>query len=194
MDVTNSPLIQSIIFVTKVTHFLLQQIKVQQQRMTDLKKTLQRELKVQALPNDEMESNNLVGQHSHSLSMDSLNNHTVSTDSRSSPVPMLQTSGSVTRNMHTNKYIEKQLDRASPEPPRRASSRRQYEEDVNFAYLKHVVLKFMLSRESEVSYLILVLATCGFTNFISPEVTNSKLVADVILLEILAEHGTRRKQ
>ena len=130
--------------------------------MSDLKKTLQRELKVQALPNDEMsESNNLVSQHSHSLSMDSLNNQTLSTDSRSSPVPMLQTSGSVTRNMHTNKYIEKQLDRASPEPPRRASSRRQYEEDINFAYLKHVVLKFMLSRESEVSYFHFVLVIFG---------------------------------
>ena len=29
--------------------------------------------------------------------------------------------------------------------------RRDLEQDVNFQYLKHVVLKFMLSRESEVS-------------------------------------------
>ncbi len=135
-------------------------MKVQQQRMTDLKKTLQRELKVQALPNDELgENSNLVSQHTHSMSMDSLSStQTVApsaaaaADARSSPVPMLQTSGSVTRNMHTNKYIERQLERASPEPVRRATSRRHYEEDVNFAYLKHVVLKFMLSRESEVSY------------------------------------------
>ena len=119
--------------------------------MSDLKKTLQRELKVQSLPNDEMtDSNNLVSQHSHSISMDSLNTQTIANESRSSPVPMLQTSASVTRNMHTNKYIEKQLDRASPEPARRASSRKKFE-DVNFTYLKHVVLKFMLSRESEVS-------------------------------------------
>ena len=120
--------------------------------MSDLKKTLQRELKVQSLPNDEMtDSNNLVSQHSHSMSMDSLNTQTIANESRSSPVPMLQTSASVTRNMHTNKYIAKQLDRASPEPARRASSRRKFEEDVNFTYLKHVVLKFLLSRESEVS-------------------------------------------
>ena len=120
--------------------------------MSDLKKTLQRELKVQSLPNDEMtDSNNLVSQHSRSISMDSLNTQTITNESRGSPVPMLQTSASVTRNMHTNKYIEKQLDRASPEPARRASSRKKFEEDVNFTYLKHVVLKFMLSRESEVS-------------------------------------------
>ena len=120
--------------------------------MSDLKKTLQRELKVQSLPNDEMtDSNNLVSQHSHSISMDSLNTQTITNESRGSTVPMLQTSASVTRNMHTNKYIEKQLDRASPEPARRASSRKKFEEDVNFTYLKHVVLKFMLSRESEVS-------------------------------------------
>ena len=121
--------------------------------MSDLKKTLQRELKVQALPNDEMTepSNNLVSQHSHSVSMDALNSKSLAANVNNSAAPMLQTSGSVTRNMHTNKYIERQLERASPEPVRRSSSRRIHEEDVNFTYLKHVVLKFMLSRESEVS-------------------------------------------
>ncbi len=132
--------------------------------MSDLKKTLQRELKVQALPNDEglENSNNLVSLHGHghSMSMDSLNNPALIQDPRASPVPQLQTSQSSTRNMHTNKYIERQLDRASPEPGARegrggartgrGGGRRGYDDDVNIVYLKHVVLKFMLSNESEV--------------------------------------------
>lgn len=48
------------------------------------------------------------------------------------------------------------------------SPRKELEKDVNFKYLKHVVLKFMLSRESEVSlYLVLRLKVMDFKDYFS---------------------------
>lgn len=83
--------------------FKLQTIKVLQQRLSDMKKTLQRELRVpsSALDNDVVES----------------------------PPAILNPSSSQTVTA------------------KQTSTR---EEDVNFKYLKHVLIKFLTSREYEV--------------------------------------------
>lgn len=86
--------------------FFLQTIKVLQQRLSDMKKTLQRELRVpsSALDNDVVES----------------------------PPAILNPSSSQTVTAKQNNTKE---------------------EDVNFKYLKHVLIKFLTSREYEVIFI-----------------------------------------
>ena len=117
---------------------------MQQQRLTDLKKTLQRELKVQTLPNDELANGSSDTEISQSKTNSSTNHQAptagvntshqtltpeaalISHKSTHSPVPVRKS-----RNAHP------ELEEQGPE--------------VNIMYLKHVVLKFILSREAEVS-------------------------------------------
>uniref|UniRef100_T1IVN2 Golgin subfamily A member 1 n=1 Tax=Strigamia maritima TaxID=126957 RepID=T1IVN2_STRMM len=91
-------------------------IKLQQQRLSDMKKTLQRELKMQAVD---------------------VNNGDFLSDSNSR--------GSMIPKDANQAELMHKLQNLDTEPML---------EDINFRYLKHVVLKFMTSREYESQHLI----------------------------------------
>ena len=137
--------------------------------MSDLKKTLQRELKVQALPNDEVidftANSDSVSKSQGANAMDTLNFKPAEAAVNGTQVPTLALQPSVTRNVTTTKFVERHLRSASPEPGRTTCrlcgchGNHRWEDDVNYTYLKHVILKFMLSRETEV-YLCINSAIC----------------------------------
>lgn len=98
-------------------------IRLQQQRINDMKKTLQRELKVQSGPYD-------------AVCMEPSEK-----DSLLNSVSLHQ------RESHHSEIMQKlqSFDGTAPS---------SVVEDVNFCYLKHVILKFMTSREYEAQHLI----------------------------------------
>ena len=118
---------------------------MQQQRLTDLKKTLQKELKVQSLPNDEPSTNH------EALKAASVPTNNLPATPRvvtQAVVPPTTTPRPTTRPTQPDGMLDHR--RTS----RGSSSSVPGEElihDVNFQYLKHVVLKFMLSRDHEVN-------------------------------------------
>ena len=137
-------------------------MKKQEQRLRDLQKTLHRELKVQPLPSDEPV---IIDGAAQTPPMQRKVN-----DSRNSPFrdgndyrelsPMSM--GHVTKRELSPAMIGhemRQLELNSVSNHSKDSHgakvlndpRKELENDVNFKYLKHVVLKFMLSREAEVS-------------------------------------------
>lgn len=115
-------------------------MKKQEQRLTDLKKTLQRELKVQALPNDEP----IVVQGSDQSAQ------RLTPPNRPSPPRDFMNNGG---RLSPNRFLEVHSpnDKKNVHMPGGDNS---LDNEVNFQYLKHVVLKFMLSRESEALHLI----------------------------------------
>ena len=186
-------------------------LKKQEQTLKDLRVTLQRELKVQALPNDEAPEPSLnsaqstttgrasspgfynssssslsssisqqhqnhhnIYQHHHhphsnmnqsnyghgnSSSPSSQSFHPSSSTNPSAAVLAVQSSAPAYSGSSTMVSLTAQ----SPSVPSGAqdsltahttSVKRDLDKDVNFMYLKHVVLKFMLSREAEVSKLL----------------------------------------
>lgn len=197
----------------------MQTIKKLQHRMADLKKTLQRELNVQALPNDEDPTTgktfnnkltiNGAGGHSRNGSATlsskdigaihhSSNNLSPyqNTDygSRTGNTGSLPVSSSVTVNVDRRKYYDGASDFSGSDmenlvinnsttnnkrnnmknstynPTTTAAFSKDfpnstntyagvhYERDVNFDYLKHVIMKFMLSRETESVHLVKAVA------------------------------------
>ncbi|KAJ8311239.1 hypothetical protein KUTeg_011196 [Tegillarca granosa] len=129
-------------------------LKKQEQRLTDLKKTLQRELKVQALPNDDpvvMDG---------SLQTPPLQRKNLTESPRTSP-PKLSVENIVT-DPYNSSHKQSDFHVKTGFKPSANSVGEIYdgrgahplEKDINFQYLKHVVLKFMLSRESEAIQLI----------------------------------------
>ena len=135
---------------------------MQQQRLSDLKKTLQRELKVQALPNDEPVTvkqdtadstkrsssptlnPNIYPGHVELASMSNGNHPHISTSSSTKPleVPITVRSNGLSSHKRTRSALSlQQGDR---------DEGLTLWQDTNFEYLKHVVLKFVLSREHEV--------------------------------------------
>lgn len=134
--------------------------------MKDLRTTLQREFKVQSLPNDE--------------GLDQTGNNTSSTSpSLSRKIDSYQQQHFYQQNSHQPNFTRNSsynspsaavltvqslsntltLTSSSSSVPCGATDaltvhttnvKRDLDKDVNFLYLKHVVLKFMLSRESEV--------------------------------------------
>ena len=153
-----------------------QTIRMQQQRLTDLKKTLQRELKVQTLPNDDQplsdsESVRPLGRtlaESRSHSAVSLNHassnssapHSVSS-SRTTPSLLYTNSAKISIDatlmgsagqslMVHNAASNNTGGHKKRKPPFNAKGEYDHTQDLNLEYLKHVVLKFMLSREAEV--------------------------------------------
>ncbi|KAL4229904.1 GRIP domain [Mactra antiquata] len=179
-------------------------LKKQEQRLNDLKKTLQRELKVQSLPNDEPidpkvmaltpplpRKNSLTrGHHDHTS-----RNQRMTTHERS-PLPndsvfdaMSESNNSIgtqdyfvgdssslgqghrlnfgkiphsAKNNHATIMVNDShgaySSHGSSGHSRTTSAQgfdmRHLEKDINFQYLKHVVMKFMLSREHEAIQLI----------------------------------------
>lgn len=122
-------------------------IKNLQQRLNDIKKTLQKELKYQNvhLPNENVET-------------------------KPSNLHKTPSSQSLTTKPAYTSYNSQQQVRApnhpnsipflnSPNspPPVNNSHLSSLHDDVNFKYLKHVVLKFLCSREYEVSILFICL-------------------------------------
>ncbi|KAK3088112.1 hypothetical protein FSP39_014858 [Pinctada imbricata] len=163
------------------------ELKKKEQRLTDLKKTLQRELRVQSAPPSDQD-----GERSQSPLREASDGNI--SDSRLSPVPTpkFQKENSETRGFTNSLPKVHELNHVSSSSPavledisvHEANSRRTYsepqsymkshpdprtgrlsltnsagdmnslEKEVNFQYLKHVILKFMLSRESEAVHLI----------------------------------------
>lgn len=91
-------------------------VKLQQQRLNEMKKTLQKELRVQALPMDSVPCNTLPPQ--------------------------------------TPATIDVSLNEFIPAIPRDNGVTCSKCDHLNYEYLRHVVIKFMLSRESEAIHLI----------------------------------------
>ncbi|XP_055898837.1 golgin subfamily A member 1-like [Biomphalaria glabrata] len=144
-------------------------VKKQEQTIKDLRTTLQRELKVQTVPSedglDQTTNNTVTSSPAIARKYDSYqqqhsqqNQAGVTSSSRTAtnPAPAvlsLQTSSS---NMVTVTSSSSSVP-GSPHDAMLAHStivKRELDKDVNFLYLKHVVLKFMLSRESEAIQLI----------------------------------------
>ena len=152
-----------------------------QQRLNELKKTLQRELKVQSLPNDETS-----GRLTPSSSSKDLNHQVTATNSLSNnhrqecstPASISVTTQDgvdhqLSSHHHTKRlnFMHKhqtmsEFNARYPSIPQDALSSQRMQNsslkghycdpkdfsyDINFEYLKHVVLKFLLSREHEVS-------------------------------------------
>jgi hypothetical protein len=181
---------------------LFQALKKQEQRLNDLKKTLQRELKVQSLPNDEpidpkvsaltppLPRKNSLTQKTHHSDHSTRTRRISSHDRSPGPTdPVMDTVDGINNSIGTQDFF---LGDNSPHNQHKSSSERisfgvpnshatisvtdsrgpagltgafashaqfrnrefetrHLEKDINFQYLKHVVMKFMLSREHEVS-------------------------------------------
>lgn len=159
---------------------MFQVVKKQEQTLKDLRVTLQRELKVQALPNDESSdmttSSSASNSRSRSHKFDTnlqpdlqqyhqqkqylrqQNYHQpsiVHTDSTNSALPaVLSVQGSSLSNMVTLTAMSSSVPTSATDAlmVHTSNVKRELDKDINFLYLKHVILKFMLSRESEVSF------------------------------------------
>ena len=180
----------------------MQALKKQEQKINDLKKTLQRELKVQSLPNDEPMDPKLVtgtppltrkthAKHEHNSRTRKHSAHERSpvlgeglSDISESPVPTLGqqdffvgenflpgksgphghsygANGNAANSYHATISVSDNQHAShgsysvhsaggGVRTVRSEFETRHLEKDINFQYLKHVVMKFMLSREHEV--------------------------------------------
>ena len=154
-----------------------QTIKQQQHRLNDLKKLLQRELKVQTIPSDSQPSvtgtvtygntrtkDVLPAVHAFTPQFDARNPHQVAPaqprTSNSVPVTQLpncsQNNAGFTPTLISSSSSSlvtsknNQSCDSCQRPYCAELDEGNYITDTNFRYLKHVVLKFMLSRETEV--------------------------------------------
>ena len=153
-----------------------QTIKQQQQRLNDLKKLLQRELKVQTIPSEQSSVTGTVtygnartkdilpAVHAFTPQFDTRNPHQVAPaqprTSNSVPVAQLpncsQNNAGFTPTLITTSSSSLVTSKNSQScdscqrPYCAELDEGNYITDTNFRYLKHVVLKFMLSRETEV--------------------------------------------
>lgn len=100
-------------------------IKLQQQRLSDMKKTLQRELKIQS---PSLESNSLEPAEKDTL---------------------------IPSQMPFSRLVEPSISSLVHDRP---SSLSEKLDDINFRYIKHVILKFVTSREYEAQQLIKAIA------------------------------------
>lgn len=114
-----------------------------------MKKTLQKELKYQMLPNEKQTQNEPSTE---SQQAKSLNNSITSTTSLS---PKSSSSSiSNTQQTSSTNVLAKKISNPTPnfniKKNLTSADMSGLHEDVNFKYLKHVVLKFLTSREYEV--------------------------------------------
>ncbi|XP_041368332.1 golgin subfamily A member 1-like isoform X2 [Gigantopelta aegis] len=137
-------------------------LKKQEQTLKDLRITLQRELKVQSLPNDESselressnspvtsrksDSNRRSDQYKHNAS-EPWNNPHLTHKNQMGDQSYAQVSAAALESQDDAK-----LKRGM------AGIRQELDKDVNFQYLKHVILKFCCSREAESLQLIKALS------------------------------------
>ncbi|KAL8598143.1 hypothetical protein ACOMHN_043214 [Nucella lapillus] len=150
-------------------------LKKQEQTVKDLRQTLQRELRVQALPNDDASDDNNVPSPSTARRLlppaprqtgppASLSLQPACTSSSlvllSSSSAVLPVSSSSSMSSSTTAAVKPMtlMPFMQVSQERGIVVRRDLEQDINFQYLKHVVLKFMLSREAEAVQLIKAVA------------------------------------
>ncbi|KAK7502538.1 hypothetical protein BaRGS_00006113 [Batillaria attramentaria] len=136
-------------------------LKKQEQTVKDLRQTLQRELKVQALPNDDASDDASSPATSRkfpprqpatiAVTQQSHNNNSLAPPSTSYAAASSSSTTAAVKPMTVGSTM-------AVSDQRGFTVRRDLEQDVNFQYLKHVVLKFMLSRESEAVQLIKAVA------------------------------------
>ncbi|XP_059139823.1 golgin subfamily A member 1-like [Physella acuta] len=145
-------------------------VKKQEQTLKDLRTTLQREFKVQSLPNDEGldQTGNNTSSTSPSLSrrIDSYQqqqfyqqnshqpNSTRNSSYNSPSAAVLAVQSSSNTMTLTSSSSSVPCGATDALTVHTTNVKRDLDKDVNFLYLKHVVLKFMLSRESEAIQLI----------------------------------------
>jgi len=113
-------------------------IKNLQQRLNDMKKALKKELNSQAemqLPADKIKEKNLLH---NSASTNSLRSNASSTNSQT----LKASFSTMPKSSHLLNYTHSSNE---------ANNLSSLHEDVNFKYLKHVVFKFLCSREYEVT-------------------------------------------
>lgn len=163
-------------------------IKNLQQRLNDLKKTLQKELKYQQLPNESISSspstshhqmNHHVQNQSQMPPMSPLYNRMGSGD-ETSLMMSLQQSNSTSQKSVINGDVFKDMKRMSIASAGGSASAatassaaagfmmlngQKKLDDVNNKYLKHVILKFLTSREYEVYILFYYSIRFDLTNF-----------------------------
>lgn len=158
-------------------------LKKQEQRLSDLKKTLQRELKVQALPNDQpMDIRSQSPQRDQigvpnttqapqfSQQLDSFQNGgsrgrappSPNFSNNATPLETNLSAGSpavlhdISSVQHSAQFQDRVKSLQDSIEGRAnilnsAANMNSLEKDINFQYLKHVVMKFMLSRDAEAS-------------------------------------------
>lgn len=173
---------KSIIWFLLVFFSVAQTVKKQEQTLKDLRVTLQRELKVQGLPSDESGEVNINNASSSFPPSSSPSTIRKSIDSPhrpeplTTPRPQFSLQDNVSNSSGKNIFSGSQspavlalqsspnyqvLTSSSSSVPSGATNALTTNscapKEVNIQYLKHVVLKFMLSRESEV---------CIFSSFI----------------------------
>lgn len=105
-------------------------IKNLQQRLNDMKKTLQKELKYQSLPNDKQPT---------------------------SPEPLLaqqESDNSINKTVLNKRVSNSCLNGFKLKQSVNSAQLSNLHDDVNFKYLKHVVFKFLTSREYEVNLIL----------------------------------------
>lgn len=114
------------------------------QRLNDMKKTLQRELKFQTLPNEKHQQQQDLQPFAQTTNQDKKPNFESSTPNHNSD----NTNKQDLLKKHSNlNYILSKTAKPMPH----VANLSNLHDDVNFKYLKHVVLKFLTSREYEVS-------------------------------------------
>lgn len=140
--------------------------------MKDLRQTLQRELKIQTLPNDDASDDStipspamvrkLYPQKGTGISNASAANMGFSTGSHFSSASSPSSAATLSLSSSTTAAVKPMTVSSVTQisDTRGMVVRRDLEQDINFQYLKHVVLKFMLSRESEVSMYSNLTVTC----------------------------------
>ncbi len=121
-----------------------------------MKKTLQRELKVQTLPNDEGMDNkdttdsNVTSRTKHfPLPPSSIPPHFAASSRAAQIMSQSLPPHMSNSKQFVNSYQKYDLEQGRPSPAPCSQCGHELD-DANFQYLKHVVLKFMLSREHEV--------------------------------------------
>ena len=139
-------------------------IKNLQQRLNDMKKTLQKELKYQSLPNEpsvsappaDHDNGSNAGKPSQQEQQQQMKNGFKTT----APVtPALEAKAQLVKKANQPAIYPASSQSAAQSNPALSMKRNSIQpnhlsnlhEDVNFKYLKHVVLKFVTSREYEVS-------------------------------------------
>ena len=181
--------------------------------MTDLKRTLQRELNVQSLPNDEVpdQGRDSPKQHFHQPASNKrdlevaahlTNGHNSYATSSGDERPSLPTASSSAKAAHKHSLYTNAAEsistadlsefmggnfRTKKHHTSKSTGVLKYQRDFNFDYLRHVVLKFMLSRESESVHLIKAVAV--LLDFTKDE---QKLLHDTLEYK-MSWFGTRPK-
>ena len=143
---------------------LKKMIKNLQQRLNDMKKTLQKELKYQSLPNESKAMTVLESTTSTTTNSNSVNTSSIiqlinpskteeHTALNLTLLPNTPASPPSSHNNHSFPIRRTSLTIGKSTPPTNNAQLNHLHDDTNFKYLKHVILKFLTSREYEVNFI-----------------------------------------